>query len=1039
MMAVKKTGNGSLNKTDKVSPKVSNEAKEHEKVTNLKEHPFYVVGIGASAGGLKAFQDFFSGIPSGTDLNMAFVLVQHLAPDHKSILSELIRRFTSMPVFEVVDCIEVHSNCIYIIPPMYDMAFINGNLQLLNPTAPHGQRLPIDFFFRSLAHDQRERAIGLVLSGTGSDGTLGVRPFTGEGGMVMAQTPTTAEFDGMPLSAIATGMVDYELSPAKMGARLVAYTAHFNHISHASFSPHQVRTNRTNSALNHIFILIRDQTGHDFSQYKPSTIDRRIERRLAVHQIQDIKHYVQFLQHTPLEIKALFYDLLIGVTHFFRDTEAFKSLEEDVIPSMFNEGDTDKVIRIWSVGCSTGEEAYSIAILMRERMEKLKQEHRVQLFATDINGRAIVNARAGLYPASIVNDISPERLARFFTLEPDGRVYRINKVIRDMLIFSEQDVIKDPPFSRLNLLICRNLLIYLNTTLQEKLIALFHYALKPRGTLMLGTSEGISKAESLFEVLNRKAKLFRRKVDLPGMSIMSFNDVKSKKRGSGANQDAQVSPMKPILSASLSFRELTEMTLINKFAPASVLIRANGDILYLHGQSGMFLALTPGNVIINNVLKMARKGIKNRLKSALYNATKSKDIVQHSDLKIKSSHHVQCFNLTICPIKVDAELSPDRYLYLMIMEERPLEQKRRDAPKIESEESDSTLKQLVLVLQEELNNKDEYLQNTQEQLDASNEELKSSNEEMQSINEELQSTNEELETSKEELQSINEELTTVNSELQTKVSDLSISNNDMNNLLAGTNIATVFVDHRLRILRFTPTAHTILNLITGDVGRPVWHIVSNLVDYSCLLTDIQQVLNTLQPKEVEVQILSGKRFNMSIQPYRTLDNVIDGAVISFIDITEVKQIKGKLQASESKFHTIFDNIPFGVAYHKMLYDSSGKASDYRFLETNESYRVLAGIDPLGKTMRELNIGTDKDNFDWIGTFEHVVKSGEKVQFETRIQPSNCWCDGMAFRDEQEHVVAVVINATDRKRAEDALCEKERQLQQLKLASPSIKN
>ena len=1035
-MAVKKTDNGSLNKTDKVSPKVSSEAKDHKKVTNLKENPFYIVGIGASAGGLKAFQDFFSGIPIDSDLNMAFVLVQHLAPDHKSILCELIRRFTSMQVFEVEDCMEVHSNCIYIIPPKYDMAFINGNLQLLTPIAPHGQRLPIDFFFRSLAHDQRERAIGLVLSGTGSDGTLGVRAIKGEGGMVMAQTPTTAEFDGMPLSAIATGMVDYELSAAKMGAQLVAYTSHFNHISHASFSPHQVRTN---SALNQIFILIRNQTGHDFSQYKPSTIDRRIERRLAVHQIQDIKHYVQFLQHTPVEIQALFYDLLIGVTHFFRDTEAFKSLEEDVIPSLFNEGDTDKVIRIWSVGCSTGEEAFSIAILLRERMEYIKQEYKVQLFATDIDGRAIINARAGLYPASIVSDISPERLARFFTLEPDGSAYRINKVIRDMLIFSEQDVIKDPPFSRLDLLICRNLLIYLNTTLQEKLIALFHYALKPRGTLMLGTSEGIGKAELLFEVLNRKAKLFWRKVDLPSMSIMSFNDVKSKILGSSANQDAQASPMKPILSASLSFRELTEMTLINKFAPASVLIRANGDILYLHGESGMFLALIPGNVIINNVLKMARKGIKNQLNSALYNAIKSKDTVRQSDLKIKSNHHILCFNLTICPIKVDAELSPDRYLYLMVMEERPLEQKRRAVPKTEGDESDSSLKQLVLDLQEELTNKVEYLQNTQEQLDASNEELKSSNEEMQSINEELQSTNEELETSKEELQSINEELSTVNSELQTKVSDLSISNNDMNNLLAGTNIATVFVDYKLRILRFTPTAHTILNLIIGDVGRPVGHIVSNLVDYSSLLTDIQQVINTLQPKEVEVQILNGNRFNMSIQPYRTLDNVIEGAVISFIDITEVKQIKGKLQESESRFHTIFDNVPFGVAYHKMLYDSSGKAVDYRFLGSNESYINLAGIDPLGKTMRELDLGTEKDNFDWIGTFEHVVKTGEKVQFETRIQPSNCWCDCMAFRDEPEHVVAVFINATDRKKAEDALCEKERQLQQLELASPSIKN
>ncbi len=1034
-MTVKKTANKSLKKTDKMSSQISSEAKDHKKVTNLTPHHFYVVGIGASAGGLKAFQGFFSGIPDTCDLNMAFVLVQHLAPDHKSILCDLIRRYTSMQVFEVEDCMEVHANCVYIIPPKYDMAFINGNLQLLNPVAPHGQRLPIDFFFRSLAHDQRERAIGLVLSGTGCDGTLGVRAIKGEGGMIMAQAPGTAEFDGMPLSAIATGMVDYELSPDKMGARLVAYTSHFNHTSHVSSTPHQVQTDST---LNKIFILIRDYTGHDFSQYKPSTINRRIERRLAVHQIQDIKNYVQFLRHNPGEIQALFYDLLIGVTHFFRDPDAFKSLEEDIIPHLFEKSGKDNVIRIWSVGCSTGEEAYSIAILLREKMEKIKQEHKVQLFATDIDGRAIITARAGLYPASIVSDISPECLTRFFTLESDGSAYRINKVIRDMLIFSEQDVIKDPPFSKLNLLICRNLLIYLDTQLQEKLIALFHYALKPRGVLMLGTSEGIGKAESLFEVVNRKNKLFRRKIDFSGISITSFSDFKSNKPGSGSVQDAQASFVKSSLISPLSFRDLTERTLINKIAPASVLIRANGDILYLHGQSGVFLALIPGNVIVNNVLKMARAGLKNQLKSALYNAIKTKSVVRHRALKVKSNNHFMSFNLTICPIRVDAELSPDLYLYLMVMEELPLEQKPTDAPKTEGDVSDSTLKLLMLELQEELKNKDEYLQNTQEELEASNEELKSSNEEMQSINEELQSTNEELETSKEELQSINEELSTVNSELQTKVSDLSISNNDMNNLLAGTNIATVFVDHQLRILRFTPTAHTILNLITGDVGRPVGHIVSNLVAYSSLLTDIQQVLNTLQPKEVEVQTLNGKRFNMSIQPYRTLDNVIEGAVISFIDITEFKHIKGKLLESESRFQTIFDNIPIGVAYHKMIYDSSGKAVDYRFLDSNESYRVLSGIDPLGKTMKQLNLDTDKDNVDWIGTFEHVVKTGEKVQFETRIQPSNCWCDCIAFRYEPEHFLAVFINATDRKQAEDVRCEDERQLQQLKLASASNK-
>ena len=469
---------------------------------------FPIVGIGASAGGLAAFEAFFSGMPADTDPGMAFVLVQHLAPDHKSILTDLIRRYTRMQVFEVEDGMAVRPNCAYIIPPNRDMAFLDGTLQLLEPAAPRGHRLPIDFFFRSLAQDQHERAICIVLSGTGSDGTQGVRAVKGEGGMVMAQNPESTEYDGMPRSAIATGLVDYVLPPAEMPPQLIAYVAHaFGRTPR----PVSLPAPKAGDAMKKVFILLRAQTGHDFSQYKQSTINRRVERRMAVHQIERLNEYVRHLQQTPAEVEALFRDLLIGVTNFFRDPEAFAALKEQVIPRLFADKDAGAAIRVWVPGCSTGEEAYSIAILLQEQVELLKQSFKVQVFATDIDRQAIEQARTGVYPASIAADISPERLSRFFAQEPDGTAYRVHKSLRDLLVFSEQDVIKDPPFSKLDLISCRNLLIYMGGDLQKKLMPLFHYALNPGGAFFLGTSETVGEFADLFATLDRKSKLYQRK------------------------------------------------------------------------------------------------------------------------------------------------------------------------------------------------------------------------------------------------------------------------------------------------------------------------------------------------------------------------------------------------------------------------------------------------------------------------------------------------------------------------------------------------
>ncbi|MFH1983341.1 MAG: chemotaxis protein CheB [Pseudomonadota bacterium] len=893
-------------KKKKPRPVKENLSKKDEPEKKPEDGGFPIVGIGASAGGLAAFEAFFSGMPADKDPGMAFVLVQHLAPDHKSILTDLIQRYTRMQVFEVEDGMAVRPNCAYIIPPNRDMALLNGTLQLMEPSAPRGQRLPIDFFFRSLAQDQRERAICIVLSGTGSDGTLGVRAIKGEGGMVMAQNPDSTEYDGMPRSAIATGMVDYELPPAEMPAQIISYVAH------AFGKPQRSATAqapKAENALKKIFIVLRAQTGHDFSQYKPNTISRRIERRMAVHQIETIEVYLKYLQQTTAEVEALFRDLLIGVTNFFRDPEAFKALEEKAIPKLFAGRPADAVIRAWSTGCSTGEEAYSIAILLQERLDVLKRHFKVQVFATDIDSQAIATARAGIYPASIAADISPERLARFFSAEPNGKdggpsAYRIHKSIRDMLVFSEQNVIKDPPFSKLDLISCRNLLIYMGGELQKKLMPLFHYSLRPGGFLFLGTSETVGDFGDMFAVLDRKLKLYQRKEDIHSAQRAALGRFLPPI--TAIDEALPRPPEKVAVAGKLPLRELTEQALLQQVAPAGALVNGHGDILYLHGRTGLYLEPAPGEAGISNILKMAREGLRRDLTTALHKAASSKEIVCRPGLLVKTNGDFTTVKLTVRQVAAGPAAMPETPLYLVTLEEaQPFapEQAQEAAAYHAGEGAgglDSTAADArIEALKQELRAKEEYLQSTNEELETSNEELKSSNEEMQSVNEELQSTNEELETSKEELQSVNEELATVNAELQTKVADLSRANNDMNNLLGGTGIGTVFVDFQLRILRFTPTATSIINLIQSDIGRPVGHIVSNLAGYDNLLADTQSVLDTLLPKETQVQTKGGKWYTMRIQPYRTVDNVIEGAVITFVDITEVKQAQIALQKANA--------------------------------------------------------------------------------------------------------------------------------------------
>ncbi|MCX6360642.1 MAG: PAS domain-containing protein [Armatimonadetes bacterium] len=860
-------------------------------VATPRPETFPIVGIGASAGGLAAFEAFFSGMPPDADTGMAFVLVQHLAPDHKSMLSSLVSRYTRMRVQEVEDGMPIRPDCAYIIPPNRNMSVRGGALHLVEQDRQHGVRLPIDYLFRSLAEDQHERAISIVLSGTGSDGTLGTRAIKGEGGLTLAQSPDSTEFTGMPQSAIDTGMVDMVVAPNEMPARLLAYVerAWWN-----AAQPGAPAGAGNESGLRTVLALVKTHTGHDLSPYKPSTIVRRVRRRMAVLQIETMEAYARFLCGAPSELDALFYDLLIGVTSFFRDGPAFAALEEHVLPALFDGHGEDSMIRIWVPGCATGEEAYSLAILVQERLEERRRGPGMLIFATDIDSRAILHARTGVYPASITADVSPERLARHFTREPGG-AYRISKNIRSSVIFSKQDVTRDPPFSRLDLIACRNVLIYMGAELQKRLIPLFHYALKPNGFLLLGMSETVGEFANEYTAVDRKARLYRRNLSpMPGRAAGPIGVS-----GPSSSPAPARVPTRPKHEVDSSLREIIERELLRHTSPVGVLVNLRGDILYLHGRTGQFLEPTAGAAGLN-VLRMARDGLRPSLAGALETAAATQDIASRDPVRVGTNGSWTDVRVTVRPVRQERIGSHGADLFVVAFDEvpKPGSGAQADAEAPAGQATPQATDERVDALRRDVMAKEDRIRTLQEEMETSCEELQSANEELQSVNEELQSTNEELETSKEELQALNEELTTINAELHSSIVELSRANNDMNNLLAGTGIGTLFTDHDLRILRFTPPAAKVINLIPADVGRPIGHIASKLMDYSSLEADIQSVLDTLISKHIEVQTANGAWYLMHIRPYRTLENAIEGAVVTFDEITEMRKAREALRETQ---------------------------------------------------------------------------------------------------------------------------------------------
>ena len=832
----------------------------------LPEIIFPIVGIGASAGGLEALEIFLANVP--VESGMAFVIVQHLDPNYKGMLVELLQRGTSMPVFQVKDRMRVEANCIYVIPPNKDLSILHGVLHLLAPLAPRGLRLPIDFFFHALAEDQQEHSIGVILSGMGSDGTLGLRAIKEKGGSVFVQSPETAKFDGMPHSAIDAGLADVIAPVNELPASINAFIHH----APLFIKPNMLDEDQEKSSIEKVMLILRSQTGHDFSLYKRTTVNRRIERRIGLHHMDNIAMYVRFLRENPQEVETLFNELLIGVTSFFRDPAAWEQLKAEALPALLAERTSVQTLRAWVTGCSTGEEAYSLAILFKEVLDSLKPQKlaksfTLQIFATDLDAHAIEKARAGEYLADIAADVSPERLSRFFVKTERG--YRVATPIREMVIFAKQNLIMDPPFTKLDILSCRNLLIYLTPELQKKILPLFHYSLNPNGILFLGNSETVGGFADLFAALNGKSRTYRRLGAGLSAQAVDFPILFSSTR-EGKAQKA--------LKAPENIQTLADSLLLQTYSPAAVLTNENGDILYISGRTGKYIEAAAGKVNWN-ILAMARKGLRYELMGVFQKTVRQKETVTLNNIAVGTNGGTQIINVTIQPIHEKNALS-GKVMIVFTDVVAPI------IVKAGGKSSHVTKKSVRMDdLERELNHAHQEVQTIREEMQTSQEELKSANEE-------LQSTNEELTTSKEEMQSMNEELQTVNNELQANLDELSHTNNDMKNLLDSTDIATLFLDNDLRVRRFTSQTSQITQLIPADVGRPITDIASALL-YPQLADDAREVLRTLVKVDKQIATLDGSWFAARILPYRTLENMIDGVVITFSDITEIKKLEGK--------------------------------------------------------------------------------------------------------------------------------------------------
>jgi two-component system CheB/CheR fusion protein len=897
-----------------------------------QESQFPVVGIGASAGGLEALELFLKNVPPSS--GMAFIIVQHLDPTHKGIMAELLQRATPMPVCQISDDLVVKKNNVYIIPPNKDLTLFHGVLRLLDPVKPRGLRLPIDFFFRSLADDLMDLSIGVIVSGMGSDGMLGLRAIKEAGGGSFVQDPLTSKFDGMPRSSIDAGLADVVAPVEELPAKIIDF---IHHRSRLVGSPSFTLNGKTASAFDKIMLILRLKTGHDFSLYKKSTMYRRIERRMGIHDIEKIHDYVRFLQNNTTESELLFNELLIGVTSFFRDPAAWEKLKQSVIPFLLASHPDGGVLRAWSIGCSTGEEAYSLAMIFKEVIEELKPErnYTFQIFATDLDKHAIDIARDGSYPKNIVADVSEARLRRFFINE-EGR-YRLNKGIRDQIVFAPHNLIKDPPFTKLDILICRNLMIYMEPELQKRLFPLFHYSLNKGGFLFLGSAENIYGSPEFFVLFDGPSHIFQRSSSVAATCMFNFADTFSGVfKGIFPNKSTEEQK-----EPSANLATLADRLLLDCFAPVSVLTTRRGDIVYINGRTGKYLEPVSGKANWN-IFVMIREGLKFSLSRAFENAVRTKKSVTVEGVHVKSSTESVLVQLTVEPIEKPEQLSG---MFLIVFTEKSaFEEKNIKA----AAGSEKALYEGDCQLMEELKLVRAELLASHEEMQSSHEELKSMNEELLSSNEELQSTNEELSTAKEEMQSLNEELQTVNQELQGKVDELVRTSDDMKNLLNSTEIATLFLDEKLNIRSFTKAMLTISKYTPLDKGRPFTDITS-ILNYSELHDDAVAVLDTLVCRERQISTTDGRWFVIRIMPYCTQKNRINGLVITFIDITLSKRLEIKLLDVENRFMVLFKHMHRGAFF----LDRTGAISMIN--PATEWLFRLKKADVVGRSFKDLDV------------------------------------------------------------------------------------
>lgn len=840
-----------------------------------REPAFPVVGIGASAGGLDALKKLFGAMPN--DTGMAFVVVPHLDPKHKSLMVELLAKQTDMPVCEAEEGMAIQPNMLHVIPHNKFLAIRDRVLHLSKLPQPQGLQTAIDSFLRSLADDVKELAIGIVLSGTGSHGTLGIQAIKGHGGMAMVQEPGTADYDHMPQNAIATGVVDYILPPEEMPAALVQFASHV--ISNGMWCPAEVPSTELDQ-LTRVLALLRARTSYDFRCYRKNMLMRRVQRRMGLCQIDNLTDYLEYVRANAGEVTLLFRDMLIGVTAFYREPEAYKVLEQRVIPNLAEESSADKPIRIWVPGCATGEEAYSIAMSVLDQFAAANRSPNFQIFATDIDENALEFARQGMYPESIAADVSPDQLKQYFT--KTDHHYVVNKQVRESVVFAAQNLVSDAPFSKLDLISCRNLLIYLEPDVQRNIIALFHFALKPEGYLFLGSSETVGGDRGIFQTISKRWRVFRRTGPMR-RDLLTFPVATGEER----RGLLRLNPQKNERNL-LGFVELMQRSILADYAPASVLINRKYEVLCVQGPMVNFMEF-PSGELTSDLLAMTRPGLRTKLRAACHKAIRDNQTVIDDDCRVKRDGAYAPCTLTV---KMIAEPKEAENLLLVTFQEQPKESAELHVADAKSEPVEESA--LFLHMENELKSTREDLQSTIEEMESANEELKASHEELMSMNEELQSANEELETSKEELQSMNEELSTVNNQLRDKIIELEGAYNDMANLLANTDVATVFLDIELNIQRFTPSTGKLLKLIATDVGRPMSVFAGNLNDEG-LLGDAQQVLDGLTPIEKEILTDDSKSYIRRIVPYRTQDNRIEGVVITFSDITEHKRAEKVLR------------------------------------------------------------------------------------------------------------------------------------------------